>query len=372
MARDCKRMNLLHNNRGIVEFGGIVLRWRREIGMRKILTAALLLLVTAGTSHAQQTTIVVSAYAASVDQYRRDLFDPFEKMCGCKVVLDLGNSAERLTKLDARKDNPNIDVAVLTTFNALEAARKGLIDKVDVERLSNYADIFDFAKDPLGDHWAVGYTFYSNSIAYRTDKLPAVSSWTDLWSPAMSGHVALPNISSSQAPLVLSMAEEAFGGQSPKFETGIAKIGELKTGIVTFYERSAQLIQLFQSEEIWAAPIGRFDWAAVRSLKLPIAWASPKEGQPAGMNVIVLVKGSKNRELALRLMDYWLSVEVQTKLGQDLVDSPANSKVKLSDQAAQNLTYGSEATSHLHFIAPADILTNRAAWLEGWNAHIAR
>jgi putative spermidine/putrescine transport system substrate-binding protein len=340
--------------------------------MRTGLTVAIGLLAMMGTSQAQQPTLVVSAYAASVDQYRKDVFDPFERICGCKVVLDLGNSAERLTKLDARKDNPNVDLAVLTNFHALEAARKGLSDKIDVEKLANYADIFDFAKDPLGDHWAVGYTFYSNSIAYRTDKLPAVSSWRDLWSPAMSGHIALPNITSSQAPLVLSMAEAAFGGQSAKFETGIAKIGELKTGIVTFYERSAQLIQLFQTDEIWAAPIGRFDWAAIRALKLPIAWAAPKEGQPAGMNVMILVKGSKNRELAMKLMDYWLSAEAQTRLGQDLVDSPANRKVKLSDEAAQNLTYGQDVTSNLHFIAPAEILANRAAWLEGWNARVAR
>jgi len=340
--------------------------------MRIALTVAFALLAMMETGHAQGTTIVVSAYAASVDQYRRDLFDPFEKMCGCKVVLDLGNSAERLTKLDARKDNPNVDVAVLTNFHALEAARKGLTDKIDVEKLTNYADIYDFAKDPLGDHWGLGYTFYGNSIVYRTDKLPAVASWRDLWSPAMSGHIAIPNITSSQAPLVLSMAEEAFDGHSPKFETGIARVGELKAGIVTFYERSAQLVQLFQNDEIWAAPIGRFDWAAIRSLKLPIAWASPKEGQPAGMNVIVLIKGSKNRDVAMKLVDYWLSEEVQTKLGQDLVDSPANRKVKLSDQAAQNLTYGADATGNLHFIAPADILANRAAWLEGWNAKVAR
>ncbi len=356
----------------MVEFGRRAGRVRTEMGMRGILTAAFLLVTMTGPGQAQGTTVVVSAYAASVDQYRRDLFDPFEKMCGCKVVLDLGNSAERLTKLDARKDNSNVDVAVLTNFHALEAARKSLIDKIDVEKLSHYPDLYDFAKDPLGEHWALGYTFYSNSIVYRTDKLAAVSSWKDLWSPAMSGHIALPNVTSSQAPLVLSMAEEAFGGHSPKFETGIAKIGELKPAIVTFYERSAQLIQLFQSDEIWAAPIGRFDWAAIRALKLPIAWASPMEGQPAGMNVIVLVKGSKNRDIAMKLIDYWLSEEVQTKLGQDLVDSPANRKVKLPDEAAQNLTYGPDTTSHLKFIAPADILANRAAWLEGWNAHVAR
>jgi hypothetical protein len=37
-------------------------------------------------AHAQQPTVVVSAYAASVDQYRKYLFDPFEKMCNCKVI----------------------------------------------------------------------------------------------------------------------------------------------------------------------------------------------------------------------------------------------------------------------------------------------
>jgi len=112
----------------------------------------------------------------------------------------------------------------MTNFNALEAARKGLIDKIDVDQLPNYAKLFDFAKDPLGDHWAIGYTFYSNSIVYRTDKVPTIASWHDLWSPALKGRIALPNMGTSQAPLVLFMAETAFGGNSPKFETGIAKI----------------------------------------------------------------------------------------------------------------------------------------------------
>lgn len=342
--------------------------------MKRSLTlhaAVVALLGLAGGAEAQQT-LVVSAYAASVDQYRRDLYDPFEKICGCKVVLDLGNSAERLTKLDARKANPNVDLAVLTNFNALEAARKGLVDKIDVAKLANHTKLHDFAKDPLGDNLGIGYTFYSNSIVHRTDKMAAVSSWRDLWSPALKGRLSLPNISTSQAPLVLSMAEKAFGGTSPKYETGVAKVGELKDSVVTFFERSAQVVQLFQTDEIWAAPIGRYDWAAVKSLKKPIVWSLPKEGQPGGMNVMVLIKGSKNRELAMRLVDYWLSTEVQTKLAMGLIDSPANKEVQLPPEIAQDLTYGAETTQNLHFIPPADLLANRAAWLDGWNKRVAR
>jgi putative spermidine/putrescine transport system substrate-binding protein len=343
--------------------------------MKRSLTALAVFVAVldfAGVAQAEQPTLVVSAYAASVDQYRKDLFDPFERICGCKVVLDLGNSAERLTKLDARKNNPNVDLAVMANYNALEAVRKGLIDKIDVDQLPNYAKLFDFAKDPLGDHWAIGYTFYSNSIVYRTDKIPTVASWRDLWSPALKGRIALPNIGISQAPLVLVMAEAAFGGNSPKFETGIAKIAELKDNVVTFYERSAQVIQLFQTDEIWAAPIGRFDWPALKALKMPLAWATLREGQGAGMNAMVLIKGSKNRDLAMRLIDYWLSTEVQTRLATDLIDSPANREVQLSPETRQNLTYGEEITQNLHFIPPADVLANRGAWLDGWNSSVAR
>src|SRR5882762_6064619 len=113
-----------------------------ESAMKRSLTAQVIVAAVlgfAGVAQAEQPTLVVSAYAANVDQYRKDLFDPFERICGCKVVLDLGNTAERLTKLDARKNNPNVDLAVMANYNALEAMRKGLIDKIDVDQVPNYA-----------------------------------------------------------------------------------------------------------------------------------------------------------------------------------------------------------------------------------------
>lgn len=330
------------------------------------------LLAFAAPAAAQQRTLTISVYGVSQDSFRKNLYAPFESICGCKVVAEIGNSAERLAKLEARKDNPEVDVAVLADFNALEASQKGLIDPIDVKELKNFDKLYDFAKDPLGGNLAIGYTFYGTSIAYRTDKVPQLKSWKDLWAPELRGRIALPNITTTQGPLVLFMAEKAFGGSSPDFKTGIDKVAEIKDKVVTFYERSAQLTQLFQQDEIWAAPVGRFSWPNIKKLGMPIAWAKPEEGQAGGMNVMVLVKGSKNKDLALKFMDMWLSTEVQTKLANELVDSPANKEVKVSDQVADGLTYGADTAASLRLIPPAEVLANRNAWLAGWNTRIAR
>jgi len=131
-------------------------------------------------------------------------------------------------------------------------------------------------------------------------------------------------------------------------------------------------VQLMQQEEIWAAPIGRFSWAGFTKLDVPVAWATPKEGQTGGLNVMVVTRGSKNRDLALQFMDFWLSTEIQTKLAEKLVDSPANKEVKLSEAAANNLTYGEETAKSLRLIPSAAALDNRATWLKEWNEKVGQ
>jgi putative spermidine/putrescine transport system substrate-binding protein len=168
------------------------------------------------------------------------------------------------------------------------------------------------------------------------------------------------------------MIGKALGKDSPDLTAAIAAVGERKNDIVTFYAKSSQLVQLMQQEEIWAAPIGRFSWAPFTRLGLPIAWATPKEGQTGGMNVMVLVKGTKHSELALKFMDFWLSTAIQTELAEKLVDSPANKEVRVSDTVAGNITYGEETVKNLKLIPSATALDNRDAWLKQWNAKVGQ
>ncbi|MDP9813629.1 putative spermidine/putrescine transport system substrate-binding protein [Rhizobium tibeticum] len=336
-----------------------------------LIASAALLALSPLAAKTQEKTLTISVYAFAQDDFKTIVYDPFEQKCSCKIVVETGNSVERLAKMEANKANPAIDMAVVSMADALSATRKDLIDKVDTSKLSNFGKLYDLAKDPNGDGMSVGYTFYATSIAYRSDKMK-VESWADLLKPEYVGHVAFPNVTTNQGPPALYMLGQALGNDSPDLKAAIVALGEKKDEIVTFYEKSSQLVQLMQQEEIWAAPIGRFSWAGFTKLDVPVAWATPKEGQTGGMNVMVVTKGSKNRDLALQFMDFWLSTEIQTKLAEKLVDSPANKDVKLSEEAANNLSYGEETAKSLKLIPSAAALDNRAAWLKEWNEKVGQ
>ncbi|MBB2818489.1 UNVERIFIED_ORG: putative spermidine/putrescine transport system substrate-binding protein [Rhizobium esperanzae] len=340
--------------------------------MKKALIAAVALsaLSPFGASAAERT-LTISVYAFAQDDFKQLVYEPFEAKCGCKLVVETGNSVERLAKMEANKASPVIDLAAVSMADALAAARAGLIDKVDTAKLSNFAKLYDIAKDPNGDGMSVGYTFYATSIAYRSDKMK-IDSWADLLKPEYVAHVAFPNVTTNQGPPALYMLGQALGKDTPDLNGPIEALGEKKDDIVTFYEKSSQLVQLMQQEEIWAAPIGRFSWAGFTKLDVPVAWATPKEGQTGGMNVLVVTKGSKNQDLALQFMDFWLSTETQTKLAEKLIDSPANREVKLSEAAANNLTYGEDTAKSLKLIPSAVALDNRAGWLKTWNDKVGQ
>ncbi|MBX4927841.1 ABC transporter substrate-binding protein [Rhizobium binae] len=335
-----------------------------------IAAAAFAALSPLGASAAERT-LTISVYAFAQDDFKALVYEPFEAQCGCKLVVETGNSVERLAKMEANKASPVVDLAAISMADALAAARAGLIDKVDTAELSNFAKLYDIAKDPNGDGMSVGYTFYATSIAYRSDKMK-IDSWADLLKPEYVGHVAFPNVTTNQGPPALYMLGQALGKDTPDLKGPIEALGKKKDDIVTFYEKSSQLVQLMQQEEIWAAPIGRFSWAGFTKLDVPVAWATPEEGQTGGMNVLVVTRGSKNRDLALQFMDFWLSTETQTKLAEKLIDSPANREVKLSEAAANNLTYGEDTAKSLKLIPSAVALDNRAGWLKTWNEKVGQ
>lgn len=339
--------------------------------LRTALASATALALSLTGAQAQEKTLTISVYAFAQDEFKELVYDPFQAKCGCKLVVETGNSVERLAKMEANKAKPVIDMAVVSMADALQASRAGLIDSIDTAKLTNYDKLYDIAKDPNGDGMSVGYTFYATSIVYRTDKMQ-IDSWADLLKDDVVSHMAFPNVTTNQGPPALYMLGIALGQDTPDLKAPIEAVGEKRDEIVTFYVKSSQLVQLMQQEEIWAAPIGRFSWAPFAKLDLPLAWATPKEGQTGGMNVMVVAKGSQNRDLALEFMDFWLSTEVQTKLAEKLVDSPANAEVRVSDEVAENITYGEETVKNLRLIPSAVSLDNRDGWLADWNAKVGQ
>lgn len=339
--------------------------------MKKTIPILALAAVMAAPAAAADRTLTISVYSFAQDAYKEALYDPFEAICGCELVIETGNSVERMAKIEANAADPVIDMAVISSHDALSLAQKDLIAPLDIARLSNHGKLYPAAQDPLGNNMAVGYTFYASSIVYRSD-LVQIDSWADLLGEDLAGNVALPNITGTQGPLTLMMLDKATSGGSDDFSDVISLIGESADDIVTFYSRSSELAQLMNQEEVIAAPVGRFAWSRFKGSPLPFAWADPAEGQAGGMNVMIMTKGNGNEDLAYQLMDYWLSTEVQTRIAEALIDSPANTEVVVSEEVAENLTYGADLINSLNILDPAAIIAQREDWVEQWNTEVIR
>lgn len=96
--------------------------------MKKIILASgTALMLTMGAAQAQDKTLTISVYAFAQDEFKELVYTPFEKQCGCKLVVETGNSVERLAKMEANKANPVVDLAIVSMADALSATRKDLI-----------------------------------------------------------------------------------------------------------------------------------------------------------------------------------------------------------------------------------------------------
>lgn len=327
----------------------------------------------AGPALAQTRTLVVSTYGFNGELLKKHVYDPFKAQCKCELVIETGNVAERMAKLEARRANPTVDLIQMPDFTALEASNKGLLQPIALGKLKNLGEIYDFGRDPLRNQEAVAYTVYSVGLVVRTDKPAAASiaSWKDLWRPELKGHLMLANITGNQGLATLFMVDRAWGGMATDMGTGIGKIAEIKPGVVTFYTQTAQMTALFAQDEAWVGPVGRFAWPNLKKTGKPLKWVVPKEGQLGVMNVLAIPKGAKNADLAQQLIDFWLRADVQTALANDGVDSPINRNARPKAEALDGLTFGPEQINSLTFMKPEMVVRERAGWVAQWNRMVS-
>jgi putative spermidine/putrescine transport system substrate-binding protein len=337
--------------------------------MKKLLV--LLVLLLGSLSLAQ---VAVSTWGFGMDLIDKNVTSTFEEIYGMEILYDLGNNADRISKIQLRKDNPNIDVAEFAPTFALRGANEGLFQPLDPSRIAAYDELYDWAKDPFGNSLGVGFTVYSYGIVYRTDMVSEpITSWRDLWREDLKGRVSLPNITTTQGAATVVMASRAWGGSEEDADIGFAKLAELaEENVVTFYARTSELISLFEQGEIWAAPVLRFGWGGLQDTGLDLAWVAPEEGSVGFINTISIIKDAPDLDAAYDYINHKLSHSVQEAMALDLVDSPTNATVMVPAEQAASLTYGEEEISNLIFLDYDFLLSVEEAWIQRWNEEILR
>ena len=312
-------------------------------------------------------TLTISTFAFNAELLQKNIYDPFMEMTGCTIVADGASNAVRVTKL-AEAAEGDYDVVIIGDMFVKQLMAEGKIDTLDASKLTNLSAVYDNAKAPMGEGYGPAYTFNRLGIVYDPDTCPVeIKSFADLWNPELKDYIAIPAITNTSGPLFYYGVAAAFDLKPGKDDAAIfAKLSELKPNVKSTYTSANNTITMLNQGEICAAVLLDYSYTTAKSANPAYVWVNPAEGLYGGYNMLNIVKGSKNKELAEAFIDFYLSYDVQYAEAMDGVDSPVRTDIELDEEHAQNFTYG-DMVSQL-ILPDWDFVTeNLAAWTEQWN-----
>lgn len=248
--------------------------------------------------------------------------EPFTEATGIAVAEDGPTDYGKL-KAMVESGNVSWDVVDVEYDFAVQAAKEGLLEPLD------FAVIDKASIDPrFVDAHAVGSFYYSFVLGYNKGVLGAKEpkTWADLFdTKAFPGKRTFYKWS---APGVLEIALLADGVAPDKLypldlDRAFRKLDTIKADIV-WWSGGAQSQQLLASGE---APIGMFWNGRIHVLQasgenVGVSW----EQNLTAADMLVVLKGAKNKAAAMKFIAVATSPEPQAKLAEGTAYAPINVK----------------------------------------------
>jgi spermidine/putrescine transport system substrate-binding protein len=193
----------------------------------------------------------------------------------------------------------------------------GLLQSIDVSRLTNWPDVFDelkkFEGSPDGDRqFFVPVDWGNTSIIYRTDLVDiSEESWTLMWDERYAGKLSMGNSAEETIPIaaILIGAADPF---NPTAEE-LAKIKELlvkQKPLIRFYwDTNTTIEQGLASGELVAATGWNSSAVTLKSQGVSVKFMNPKEGILTYCCGLVLSKNAPNVDAAYDLIDAMIAPE---------------------------------------------------------------
>ena len=339
---------------------------RRTLVALSLLVALLasMLLPTPSAVTAQSKTLVVTGYGGRwSDVMKKALVEPFEKKHGVKVEVVTGISTEWVAKLMAAgPDNPPYDV-VFGNEPAFPIPReRGFFEKRNETLAPNIKNLYP--KALIGDT-SLAMFWGRIGLAYRTDSgIKKPTSWKDFWDEAYVGKRATYVIGNTLGINFLFMSSKLYGKDYFDVDAGVAAIKRAQPKLVDF---TGTVEKQLEQKEVVMAVLHDASTYDLQKRGIPVDWVAPAEGLPILDQIVQVTRGSKNKELAWKFIDAYISPEVQLAFANELFWSPTNKTVKVPADVAKKIISGPADVEKLVLFDWAHIAKQRPQWTERWN-----
>lgn len=323
-------------------------------------------LALAGVPVAAQETFTISWWGYNGDKLQANIVEPFMEMCGCEVVFETGNNADRLNKLQIR-GGEGVDVIFLTDSYSQIGIEQGLFQPVDREKVPNVEHLYDLAQAPQGEY-GPAYSIGRVGIVYDSEQVEPITSWDDLWREDLASSISLPGITTTAGPMVVLRAGEHAGVDAyDDPDAAFAALEELAPNVVKNYNTGSEMVNLVSTGEVTVAVAQDFTLASLQEANPNMVWADVEEGDIATLNTINIPTGAQHVDLAHQFINFVLSDEVQQIEAEQGVDAPVNDNVELTEEEAALWTYGDEMISSLNRMDYERMNAAKSDWIDRWN-----
>jgi putrescine transport system substrate-binding protein len=265
------------------------------------------------------------------------VLDDFTAETGIRVVYDSYNSSDALEqRLMAGKTG--YDVVVSSAGLLQKEIRSGVLQKLDRTKLSNLGNLAPEVTGRLagvdpGNLYAVSYMWYAFGIVYDVAKArarlgatdPAVmfSSWDAVFRPDLAKQFADCGIALLDSPrdlFAIALASQKMNPE-PRGEADVARAADALTRGKSFVKRarSPELINGFAKGEVCLAVATSGDGVQARNRardsgkNVEIGFTVPREGAPAAVDVLTILKDAPHLAAAYKFIDYLLRPEVAAR-----------------------------------------------------------
>jgi putative spermidine/putrescine transport system substrate-binding protein len=269
-----------------------------------------------------------------------DWVTPFEDETGCEVTVTTFGTSDEAYRLFAGGDADQFDVVSASGDASLRLVAGGYVEPVNVDLVSNYADIFASLKDQPwntvnGVHYGIPHGRGANLLMWRTDIVsPDPDSWGVVFDPdsPYAGNVTAYDapIYIADAAVYLMATQPDLGITNPyaldqtQFDAAVNLLKEQRKVIGEYWSDYTKEIEAFTNGD---SVVGT-TWQIIANLMgdVPVKVIKPVEGATGWSDTWMVNAKTAHRNCAYLWMNHIVSPMVNAEVAEWFGEAPANAK----------------------------------------------
>ena len=243
------------------------------------------------------------------------LLTEFETKTGIKVnYTNYATNEEMYAKIKA--GGASYDVIFPSDYMVSRMIKEGMLEKIDASKLENYKKIDQkFLKnvfDPTSEY-SVPYMWGTVGIIYNTKMVTEdVDSWDILWNKKYAGKILMfDNPRDAMGVALKKLGYSLNTTDKTQLDQAYSLLVEQKP-LVQAYVMD-QVFDKMESGEAALAVYYAGDALTMMENNPDLAFALPKEGSNIFIDAMCIPKGAKNKEGALKFIDFMTSTDASLK-----------------------------------------------------------